>query len=127
MYSVKAQTTPSINILLRPTKKKQDLADAIREFGNQPWRSALADRKQGTEERKLHFLEEKESRKAQLLQKREQREEKSATLQNFAFVSDWLRSLYRQQDEATSARIREDLDEEIAILKTKKRKLVDEI
>jgi hypothetical protein len=43
-------------------RKKGDVADAIREFGNQTWREALAMRKHDTEERKIRFLEENESR-----------------------------------------------------------------
>ncbi|KAE8907414.1 hypothetical protein PF005_g708 [Phytophthora fragariae] len=106
-------------------RKKSDVAEAIREFGNQAWREALATRKQDTEDRKVRFLEEKESRRMQYMRQRLQREERTPALQDCAFVSDRLRSLYAQQENESNRRIRDDIEDEITTLKAKKQWLAD--
>ncbi|RLN65189.1 hypothetical protein BBJ28_00020372 [Nothophytophthora sp. Chile5] len=106
-----------------PSKHNTDLAEAIRELGNQPWRENMATRKLETAERKLRFLEGKEARKILYRERRDQREERNASLQQFTFVCDRLRELYRQREGESSRAIVEDLDEEISILKGRKRSL----
>lgn len=70
------------------------------------------------------FLENKEAQRVKLLQQRSQREEKSSALKDFTFVSDRLRDFYDQQEKETNRRIKkDDLEEEITILRAKNQKL----
>lgn len=67
----------------------------------------------------------KEANKVKYLQQRSQIETRRAALQDYAFLSDRLRSLYNLQDSATNQRVRDDIQEEITLLKVKKQKLAD--
>ncbi|KAE8969692.1 hypothetical protein PR003_g19556 [Phytophthora rubi] len=100
------------------SQKKSDVAEAIREFVNQ---------RESMEERKYRFLEKKEPQRMEYLEQRSRAESRRAALQEYTFLRDRLRALYRQQEHETSVRIREDIDEEIAFLKSKKQKLSEEM
>ncbi|KAE8981623.1 hypothetical protein PF005_g23297 [Phytophthora fragariae] len=100
------------------SKKKSDVAEAIRELVNQ---------RESMEERKYRLLEKKETQKMEYLEQRSRTESRRAALQEYTFLHDRLRALYRQQEHETSVRIREDIDEEIAFLKSNKQKLKEEM
>jgi hypothetical protein len=112
------ESSPAVN-----NKRKSDVADAIRDFGNQPWREALAVRKMEAEELKLRLLENKEKEKLQYLRERSQREANSAALQDYIVIGDRLQELYTRQSRETSANAQHDIAEEIKILSAKKRKI----